>query len=102
MSDRPKAGARADLLELVQTQFVKSRTITIIWGNGYKGLRAVAEADAKDLPPVLLVAQPRKSRLDSDEEAKYHHKLLLKAEIIIGAADRLWERQQRVEIEVDI
>lgn len=90
MSDRLKAGARADLLELARIPFVKSRTARVFWESGFKGLRTVAEADAKDLVPVLLLAQPKKSRLDGDEETKYHQKLLLKAEIIIGAANRLW------------
>jgi len=102
MSDRLKAGARADLLELAKIPFVKSRTARVFWENGLKGLRTVAEADAKYLIPILLLAQPRKSRLHGDEEAKYHQKLLLKAEIIVGAANRLWERQQQIEIEVDV
>lgn len=102
MSDRLKAGAKADLLELAQIPFVKSRTARVFWENGFKGLRTVAEADAKDLLPILLLAQPRKTRLDGDEEAKYHQKLLLKAEIIVGAANRLWERQQQIEIEADM
>ena len=37
-----------------------------------------------------MQAQPQKLRLDGDEEAKYHQKLLSKAEIIVGAANRLW------------
>jgi len=102
MSDRLKAGTRADLLELAKIPFVKSRTARVFWENGFKGLRTVAEADAKDLVPVLLLAQPKKLRLDGDEDAKYHQKLLLKAEIIVGAANRLWERQQQIEVEVDV
>ena len=103
MVDRLKAGARADLLELAQIPFVKSRTARVFWENGYRGLRTVAEAEAKDLVPILLLAQPKKkSRVDADEEAKYHQKLLLKAEIIVGAANRLWEREQHAEIEADL
>lgn len=102
MVDRLKAGAKAELLELARIPFVKSRTARVFWENGYKGLRSVAEAEAKDLLPVLLLAQPKKSRLDADEEAKYHQKLLLKAEIVVGAANRLWERQQQVEIEANL
>lgn len=102
MIDRLKAGGRADLLELAKIPFVKSRTARIFWENGYKGLRSVAEADAKDLLPILLLAQPKKLRLEGDDETKYHQKLLLKAEIIVGAAIRLWEQQQQVEIEVDV
>ena len=101
MSDRLKAGARADLLELAKMPFVKSRTARVFWENGFKGLRSVAEVDAKDLVPVLLLAQPKKLRLDDGEEAKYHQKLLLKAEIIVASANRLWERQQQVDVETD-
>jgi len=102
MSDRLKAGARADLLELAKVPFVKSRTARVFWENGFKGLRSIAEGDAKDLVPILLLAQPKKLRLGDEEEAKYHQKLLLKAEIIVAAANRLWERQQAIEIETDI
>ena len=107
VSDRLKAGARADLLELAKIPFVKSQTARVFWENGLKGLRSVAEAEAKDVVPMLLLvciysetlsksrlilaqAQPKKSRFDEDAEAKYHQKLLLKAEIIVGAANRLW------------
>ena len=100
MVDRLKAGAKADLLDLARIPFVKSRTARVFWENGYKGLRTVAEAGARDLVPVLLLAQPKKSRLDAEGEAKYLQKLLLKAEIIVGAANRLW--QQQVEIEADL
>ena len=55
MSDRLKAGAKADLLELAQIPFVKSRTARVFWENGLKSLRAVAEAEPKDLVPVLLL-----------------------------------------------
>ena len=57
MSDRLKAGARADLLELAKIPFVKSRTARVFWENGYKGLRSVSEADPKDVIPVLLLVR---------------------------------------------
>lgn len=55
MRDRLQAGARADLLELAQVTFVKSRTARLLWENGFKTLRTLAEADAKDLVPVLMM-----------------------------------------------
>lgn len=55
MSDRLKAGAKADLLELAKIPFVKSRTARIFWENGLKDLRAVAEAEARNLVPILLL-----------------------------------------------
>ena len=55
MCDRLKAGARADLLDLAQISYVKSRTARVFWENGMKSIRAVAEADTKDLVPILLL-----------------------------------------------
>lgn len=57
MSDRLKAGARADLLELAQLPFVKSRTARIFWENGFKHIRKVAEAESKDLLPVMILVR---------------------------------------------
>lgn len=54
MSDRLRAGARADLLEMAQVTFVKSRMARMLWESGFKTVRALAEADAKDLVPVLM------------------------------------------------
>ncbi|KAL6715843.1 hypothetical protein ACLMJK_006804 [Lecanora helva] len=102
MIDRLKAGAKADLLDLAKIPYVKSRTARVLWENGFKGLRSIAEVEAKDLLPMLLLAQPKKPRLSHEDEAKYHQKLLKKAEIIVTAANRLWEQQQQVEIEMDI
>ena len=55
MSDRLRAGARADLLELAKIPFVKSRTARVLWDSGFRSLMAVAEADPKDLLPILLL-----------------------------------------------
>ena len=90
MSDRLKAGARADLLELARIPFVKSRTARVLWDSGFRSLMAVAEADPKDLLPILLLAQPKKAKIYGQDDAKYHQKLMLKAEIIVSAANRLW------------
>ncbi|EAS33844.2 DNA-directed DNA polymerase theta [Coccidioides immitis RS] len=102
MRDRLQAGARADLLELAQVTYVKSRTARLLWENGFKTLRALAEADARDLVPVLMMGQPRngKSHQNNAKEAeRLNAKLLAKAETIIGSANKLWERQMIVEID---
>ncbi|MCJ1463646.1 hypothetical protein MMC07_002254 [Pseudocyphellaria aurata] len=57
MSDRLKAGARADLLELARIPFVKSRTARVLWEHGLKSLGIVADADPKDLVPILLLVR---------------------------------------------
>lgn len=119
MSDRLIAGARADLLELARVPFVKSRTARVLWENGYRGVRSVAEAEVDGLVSVLMLVQPRRRRRrggwdggersgererqddsDSEEsEAGYRRKLRGVAEIIRSAASRLWERQQQMELQ---
>jgi replicative superfamily II helicase len=102
MCDRLKAGAKADLLELAQIPFVKSRMARVFWESGLKSVRAVAAAEAKDVVEILLLAQPKRSKINGDEEERYRGKLMGKAEVIVGAANRLWERQQLVDIEEDV
>ena len=102
MCDRLKAGAKADLLELAQIPFVKSRTARVFWENGMKSVSTIAAAEPKDLVPILLLAQPKRSKINGDGEEKYHQKMKLKAEIIVAAANRLWEHQQQEDIEMDI
>ncbi|TGO51404.1 hypothetical protein BCON_0162g00270 [Botryotinia convoluta] len=97
-SDRLKAGAKSDLLALAEITFIKSRTARIFWDNGYKTVGAVAGADSRELIPVLLMAQPKKLRLASDDEEKYHAKLFAKATKIVESANRIWERQMQQEI----
>jgi hypothetical protein len=55
MRDRLEARARADLLEMAQVTFVKSWTARCLRENGFRYLRALAEADPKDLVPVLMM-----------------------------------------------
>lgn len=55
MRDRLEAGARADLLEMAQVTFVKSWTARLLRDNGFRNLRALAEAEPKDLVPVLMM-----------------------------------------------
>lgn len=55
MRDRLEAGARADLLEMTQVTYVKSWTARLLRDNGFRNLRALAEAEAKDLIPVLMM-----------------------------------------------
>lgn len=55
MRDRLEAGARADLLEMAQVTYVKGWTARLLRDNGFRNLRALAEADAKDLVPVLMM-----------------------------------------------
>ena len=57
MIDRLKAGARADLLELARIPFVKSRTARVFWEHGMKSFSILAEADPKDLVPLLLLVR---------------------------------------------
>ncbi|KAJ5219344.1 Helicase C-terminal [Penicillium cinerascens] len=102
MRDRLEAGARADLLEMAQVTFVKSWTARLLRENGFKNLRALAEADPKDLVPVLMMVNPRKtqkSQLYPGEAERYAAKLLTKAETIIASANKIWDRELQVELE---
>lgn len=113
VADRLKAGAKADLLALAKITFVKSRTARVFYDNGYKSIAAVANADPKDLVPVLMQArcllpfrtrptnspqaQPTKLRLKSKDEQKYGEKLLAKAQVISDSANRLWRKSRLIK-----
>lgn len=53
-SDRLKAGARSDLLALSKITFIKSRTARVFYENGFKSVAAIANADPRELVPVLM------------------------------------------------
>ncbi len=57
-------------------------------------MAAVANADAAELLPVLLQAQPNKVRLGQPDAQKYREKLLAKASVIADSANRLWRRRR--------
>ena len=99
MLDRLRAGARADLLEMAQVVFVKSRMARILWENGFKSVRSLAEARPEDLLPVMMLAQGRKAKVQGEAAEKLMAKLMEKAEVIVGSANRVWERQQLVELD---
>jgi len=99
MLDRLRAGARADLLEMAEVSFVKSRMARMFWENGFKSVRALSEAEPRNLVPIMMQAQARKLRLEGEAAEKLNAKLMAKAEIIVKSASRLWERQQMVQWE---
>ncbi|KAI1082881.1 P-loop containing nucleoside triphosphate hydrolase protein [Whalleya microplaca] len=97
-SDRLKAGAKSDLLALAKITFIKSRTARVFYDNGFKSIAAVANADPKDLVPILMQAQPNKLKLNkSKDEEKYEEKLLAKAKVITDSANRLWQIEMQQE-----
>lgn len=100
MLDRLRAGARADLLEMAQVTFVKSRMARLFWENGYKSVRMLAEARVEDLVPVMMLAQ-KKWKLKSDQGAttKLEEKVKVQAEVVVSSANRIWERMTLVELE---
>lgn len=98
MADRLRAGARTELLELARIPFVKSKTARCLWENGYRNLRAVAQADPGAIAQVLLLAQPEKRRVPEEEE-RCLMKLKARAEIIVQKAERIWDNDVTVEIE---
>jgi hypothetical protein len=75
---------------------VDGRSLTsgrrIFWDNGFKTVAAVANADPKELLPILMQAQPNKVKLGATDEQKYKDKLLAKARIITDSANRIWRK----------
>lgn len=53
-SDRLNAGAKSDLLALSKIAFVKSRTARVFYENGFKTVAAIANAEPKELVPILI------------------------------------------------
>lgn len=53
-SDRLRAGAKADLLALAKVTFIKSRTARVFYDNGFKTVALLANADPKELVPILM------------------------------------------------
>ncbi|KAI0176300.1 P-loop containing nucleoside triphosphate hydrolase protein [Hypoxylon sp. FL1284] len=97
-SDRLSAGAKSDLLALAKVTFIKSRTARVFYENGFKTVAAIANADPKELVPILMQAQPSKVRLKSKDEQKYEEKLLAKAKIIADSANRLWQMEMMQQV----
>ncbi|KAL2823171.1 hypothetical protein BDW59DRAFT_149033 [Aspergillus cavernicola] len=102
MRDRLEAGARADLLEMAQVTYVKGWTARLLRDNGFRNLRALAEADPKDIVPVLMTVNSRKTQRNSlhpTEAERYAKKLLAKAEVIIASANKIWEREMQIGLD---
>lgn len=121
MQSRLYAGARSDLLELAQVTFVKGRMARLLYENGFKSVRMLADADPKkDILPLLLMlsgyklrGKKRKSMEENegdDAEAarafelrrsKLEEKLEGQAEVMVRSAGAIWEREvlQGIEIE---
>ncbi|KAF4594795.1 DNA polymerase theta subunit [Ophiocordyceps camponoti-floridani] len=98
-SDRLMAGARTDLLALAKIPFIKSRTARVFWESGYRSVASIANADPKELLPVLMQAQPNKARLKSNYDEKVEEKMLAKAHIISTAANSLWQLQMQADMD---
>lgn len=101
MRDRLHAEAKADLLELARIPWVKNRTARLLWENGYRGLRRVAEADVEALAGVLVLAQPRRAKTAGPGEEAYLAKMRERAEAMVGWAARVYEKEAAMEMEGD-
>jgi replicative superfamily II helicase len=100
MCDRLRAGARADLLDLAKVAFVKSRMARLLWENGFKSVRMLAEARVEDIVPVIMLAQKKKIKAgDQAGEDKVLQKVRSKAEIIVKSAGGVWEAMMLEELD---
>ena len=70
--------------------FVSPSSRRVFWDSGFKTVAAVANADPKELVPVLMQAQPNRLRLKEKDEEKFAEKLLAKAKVIADSANKLW------------
>ena len=106
MQDRLRAGARADLLEMSQVTFVQSRMARLLWENGFKSVRMLAEANVEDLVPVMMLINKRKWKDtnggDEDVEKKLREKVREKAEVMVQSAGKVWQRMMLAEAEGDM
>ena len=85
---------------MAQVAFVKSRMARILWENGFKSVRMLAEARVEDLVPVMMLAQRKKWKSGSkDAEDKLRDKVREKAEVVVRSASRVWERVMSIELE---
>lgn len=92
MCDRLRAGARADLLDLAKVAFVKSRMARLLWENGFKSVRMLAEARVEDIAPVIMLAQKKKFQVGGKAaEDKMMEKVKAKAEIMVKSAGKVFE-----------
>ncbi|KAI3328400.1 P-loop containing nucleoside triphosphate hydrolase protein [Ustulina deusta] len=98
-SDRLRAGAKADLLALSKVTFIKSRTARVFYDNGFKTVASLANADPKELIPILMQAQPTKLRVKAKDEERYEEKLLAKAQVITDSANRLWQAEMQQDLD---
>lgn len=62
-TDRLSAGAKSDLLALAKITFVKSRTARVFYENGFKTVAAIANADPKELVPVLIQVRTKNRQI---------------------------------------
>ena len=65
----------------------------------FRSVGALAESKPEDLVPVMMQAQGRKAKVQGEAIAKLKAKLLEKAEVVVSSANRLWEKQQLVELD---
>ncbi|ETN46287.1 uncharacterized protein HMPREF1541_00471 [Cyphellophora europaea CBS 101466] len=100
MCDRLRAGARADLLDLAKVAFVKSRMARLLWENGFKSVRMLAEARIEDIMPVIMLAQKKKLKVDGvTNDDKVLEKVRVKAEIMVKSAGKVWELMMLEDLE---
>jgi hypothetical protein len=103
MCDRLRAGARADLLDLARVSFVKSRMARLLWENGFKSVRMLAEARTEDIMPIIMLAQRKKLKVGVDAtEQKILEKVRTKAEIMVKSAGKVLDSMMAEELDDEL
>jgi replicative superfamily II helicase len=92
-------GVKDDLIDLAKLPFVKSFTARVFWECGLKNVEMVAKEGVEKVLEAIVKAQPKKLRLREGEKQKITGKLRERAEVVVRAAERLWEQECVVELE---
>jgi replicative superfamily II helicase len=91
-------GVKDDLIELAKLPWVKSATARVFWDCGLRSIEIVSKEGEEKVLEALVMAQPKKLRLRV-HEGGIRGKLKGRAEIVVKAAQKLWEQECMVELE---
>jgi len=96
---RLDVGVKDDLIDLARLPFVKSFTARMFWECGLKNVEMVAKEGMEKVLEAIVKAQPKRLRLGEGERQKVASRLRERAEVVVRAAERLWEQECVVELE---
>ncbi|KAI5804542.1 P-loop containing nucleoside triphosphate hydrolase protein [Geopyxis carbonaria] len=94
-------GVKDDLIDLAKLPFVKSATARVFHDMGLKNVEIISKANIEKVVEAFFVAQPKKLRLRDGEVQKLTGRLREKAEVVISAAERLYNQELAAAVELE-